>query len=121
MTLRYAELVGRYALEVTEELRVFIERAFVASAPVAEQGAVRAAALDEAAGAELELCADGTLVSRSGAQEFVRVRLPTTQLDDSGILFEKAPGVSVRLEIRDPETLIAHQAGKPAAWFRRVR
>jgi hypothetical protein len=121
VTARYAEMVGRYRLEVTSELRAFIERAFVESAPASHQAAVRAAALDEASGSELELHADGTLVSRSGAQEFVRVRLPTTELDDSGILFEKAPGVGVRLEIHDPDTLIAHQAGKPAARFRRQR
>lgn len=121
MTVFFAELVGRYRLEVTNELRAFIERTFVESAPAAQQAAVRAAALDEAAGSELELHADRTLVSRSGAQEFVRVRLPTTELDESGIVFEKAPGVSVRLEICDGETLVAHQAGKPAARFRRLR
>jgi hypothetical protein len=119
--LGWAALVGRYRLELDDELLAFIEHAFVRTVPVADQAAARSAALAEARGAELELYPDGTLVSRSGAAEFVRVRLDERELGPSGIVFDKAPGKRVRLESRDHETLVAHQVGQPPALFRRVR
>jgi hypothetical protein len=121
VTLGWEALVGRYRLELTNELRAFIERSFVASAPAAEQAALRRAALEEAATAELELYPDRTLVSRSGKTEFVRVHLGDADVDERGFVFEKAPAVSVRVELCDFDTLVARQTGKPPAVFRRTR
>jgi len=120
MKLRFSELVGRYRLEVTEELDAFIERVFVAPAPAGEQERVRADALDEARGSELEVLADGSLVSRSRGQEFFRVNVGDGDAFYDELTFEKAPGVSVRIEVRDRDTLVAHQPGRLTAVFRRV-
>lgn len=120
MSFRFSELVGRYRLEVTEELNAFIERVFVASAPAGEQATVRAEALDEARGSELEAFPDGTLVSRSRGQEFFRVNVGDADALYEELTFEKAPGVTVRIELRDRDTLVAHQPGRLTAVFRRV-
>jgi hypothetical protein len=40
------------------------------------------------------------------------------ELDE--LSFEKSAGVPVRLEMRDADTVIAHQAGKLTVVFRRV-
>src|SRR5688572_2782708 len=117
---RFSDLVGRYRLEVTEELLEFIERVFVDPAPPTEREAVRAEARDEAAGAELEALPDGTVVSRSRGQEFYRVKAEAGAGELEQLDFEKSAGVSVRLEMRDLETVIAHQAGKLTVVFRRV-
>ncbi len=120
MKLGWADLVGRFRLELDDGIRAFIELAFVAPAPPAEQAAVRNAALAEASAAELALYPDGTLVSRSGDAEFVRVRIPEGNFAANGIAFDKAHGKRVRLEIRDRTTLVAHQVGQPPASFRRA-
>jgi hypothetical protein len=53
VTFRFADLVGRYRLVVTDELREFVERAFVAPAPANERERIRGEAIDEAKRAEL--------------------------------------------------------------------
>jgi hypothetical protein len=120
MKFGFPDLVGRYRLEVTDELRGFIERVFVGSAPPTEREAVRAEALGEAAGSELEAYADGTLVSRSRGQEFYRVKVDPSAIDLAELAFEKSAGVSVKLEMRDHDTVGAHQAGKRTVVFRRA-
>jgi hypothetical protein len=115
----FRDLVGRYRLEVTDELRAFIERVFVDMAPASERGAVRDEALREALGSELEAYADGTLVSRSGGQEFFRVQVDRDVASLDELSFEKSAGVAVRLEMRDADTVIAHQSGKLTVVFRR--
>jgi hypothetical protein len=120
MKFRFQDLVGRYRLELTDELRAFIERVFVDVAPASERAAVREEALREATGSELEAYADGTLVSRSGGQEFFRVKVDPDGAELSELAFEKSAGVSVRLEMRDANTVIAHQAGKLTVLFRRA-
>jgi hypothetical protein len=117
---RFLDLVGRYRLEVTDELRAFIERVFVDPAPASERAAVREDALKEAAGAELEALPDGTLVSRSRGQEFFRVKVDPNAADLDELAFDKSAGVSVRLEMLDADTVIAHQAGKLTVVFRRA-
>lgn len=120
MKFHFRDLVGRYKLELTDELRAFIERVFVDLAPAADRAAVREEALHEAQGSELEAYADGTLVSRSHGQEFFRVKVDPNgaELDELG--FEKSGGAAVRLEMRDADTVVAHQAGKFTAVFRRA-
>jgi len=120
MKFRFSELVGRYRLDVTEEFGAFIERVFVEPAPLEEQAKVRAEALEEARSSEIEAFADGSLVSRSRGQEFFRVNVGDGDALRDDLTFEKAPGVSVRFELRDRNTLIAHQPGKLTAVFRRV-
>jgi hypothetical protein len=120
MNFRFSELVGRYRLEVTDELAAFIERVFVAPVPAGEQSMVRADALDEARGSELEALPDGSLVSRSRGQEFFRVNVGDGDALCDELTFEKAPGVTVRIEIRDRDTLVAPQPGRLTAVFRRV-
>jgi hypothetical protein len=117
---RFLDLVGRYRLEVTDDLRAFIERVFVDPAPASERAAVRQEALDEAAGSELEAYPDGTLVSRSRGQEFFRVKVDPAAAELEELGFDKSAGVAVRLEMRDPDTVIAHQAGKLTVVFRRA-
>jgi hypothetical protein len=117
---RFLDLVGRYRLEVTDELLAFMERLFVDAAPASERGRVRNDALLEATGAELEAYPDGTLVSRSGVQEFFRVKMDPNGAELDELSFEKSAGVPVRLEMRDADTVIAHQAGKLTVVFRRV-
>jgi hypothetical protein len=117
---RFSDLVGRYRLEVTGELRAFIERVLVDVAPASERGAVRNEALLEATGSELQAYPDGTLVSRSGDQEFFRVMVDRSGAELDELSFEKSTGVAVRLEMRDADTVIAHQAGKLTVVFRRV-
>lgn len=114
------DLVGRYRLVMSPELVTFIERAFVAAAPPADQERVRAEARSEAEQAELEIDAAGSIVSRAGDSEWYRITLSPWDEPRESVEFEKAPGQSVRLELHDRETLVAHQAGKPPAVFRRV-
>jgi len=120
MKFRFSELVGRYRLEVTEDFSAFIERVFVEPAPAEDQAKVRAEALDEARNSEIEASSDGSLVSRSRGQEFFRVNVGDGDALRDELTFEKAPGVTVRLELRDRDTLVAHQPGKLTAVFRRV-
>jgi hypothetical protein len=117
---RFQDLVGRYRLEVTGELRAFIERVFVDLAPASERAAVREEALHEATGSELEAYPDGTLVSRSGSQEFFRVKVDPNGAELDQLSFEKSPGASVRLEMLDADTVIANQSGKLTVVFRRA-
>lgn len=69
---RFSEMVGCYGLVVTNELLDFIERSFVAKAAETDRDVVRRAAHAEAYGATLELGADGSIVSRAGAEELFR-------------------------------------------------
>ncbi len=120
MPFRFQDLVGRYRLVLSDELRAFIERAFVAPAPAAEQADIRLEALREAALAELEIQADGTVISRAGAAEFYRVTLAVTDEVLHILAFDKAKGLPVTLSLRDADTLVAVQPNKPAAVFVRA-
>lgn len=119
MTFRFPDLVGRYGLLVSPELLSFVERAFVEPAPEAERAAIRAEARAEAAAAELEVQADGTLISRAGSVEFYRIRLAEVEGLLEQLVFEKAPGQGVVLRMLNVDTLIAVQVGKPDAVFSR--
>jgi len=119
MPFRFAQLVGNYRLVVSPELVAFVERAFVEPAPAGEQAAIRAQALAEAAAAELIIQADGTLISRAGAAEFHRIRVAPGSEQLEQLVFEKAPGQGVVLRLLDADTVVAVQAGKPDAIFRR--
>ncbi|HEV8244447.1 MAG TPA: hypothetical protein VGP93_01635 [Polyangiaceae bacterium] len=120
MKFRFKDLVGRYRLVVSAELLAFIERAFVQPAAETAREAVRAEALHEAEGAEFEITADGWAISRSHDQEFYRVPLRAEDREYDDLRFEKAPAVVVILTLRDRDTLLAEQEGKPIAEFRRV-
>jgi hypothetical protein len=119
MPFHFAELVGRYHLHVTDELVEFIEQAFVAPAPPGERERVRREALEEARAAELEIFADGTIVSRAGTREFYRVRTTPGVHTYERFEFEKAPGKPVSLVLEDSGRLFAHQPNKPIAEFGR--
>ena len=119
MPFRFAQLVGNYRLVVSAELLSFIEQVFVAPAPAAERAAIRAEALAEAASAAFIVQADGTLISRAGAVEFYRIQLSPVDGEVEELAFEKTPGQRVVLRMRDLNTLVAAQAGKPEAVFRR--
>jgi hypothetical protein len=119
MAFRFAQLVGSYRLVVSVELLAFIERAFVEPAPAAERAAIRAEALAEAAAAQLVIQADGTISSRAGAAEFYRIQVVAGEEEREQLVFEKAPGHGVVLRMLDADTLVATQAGKPDAVFRR--
>ena len=121
MTFRFAEVVGTYRLVITSELLVFIERTFVEPLPVAEREGARGEALAEANAAEIELTADGVFISRSGGQEFFRVRLELNLPDYDQLDFEKAPGERVSVRPLNKDTLLAIQPGRPPAEFRRVQ
>jgi hypothetical protein len=120
MLFRFRELVGRYSLVVSDELRDFIERAFVAPAAEPDRERIRQEALREAALAEVEIEADGTLISRAGAAEFYRLKLAVTDERLFSLAFEKAPGKAVSLSLRDVNTLVAVQPGQPEAVFVRA-
>jgi hypothetical protein len=112
-----SDWVGRYRLVISDDLLEFIEQAFVEPLPPAEQGAARARALHEARGSELEIRADGHVISRSHGEQLFCVELrPDTQLRGR-LSFEKAPGVTVVLECPEAGRLVAHQAGKPPVTF----
>lgn len=119
MVFRFAQLVGSYRLVVSAELVTFIERAFVEPAPAAEQAAIRAEALTEAGSAQLVIGADGTIISRAGVAEFYRIQLSRVEGQLEELTFEKAPGQRIVLRMKDGDTLVAVQAGKPDALFRR--
>lgn len=120
MPFRFAELVGRYRLVVSPELFAFVERTFVEPAPEPERAGIRAEALAEAAAAELVIEADGTVISRAGAEEFYRIRLEVVAGLVEELRFDKAPGQAVTLRLLEPETLLAIQPGKPNAVFARA-
>jgi hypothetical protein len=119
MPFRFAQLVGRYRLLVSDELLAFVERTFVDPAPPPERAAIRAEARAEAAAAELVIEPDGTVISRAGAAEFYRIRLDVQEGDINEVGFDKAPGQSVVLRLLDPDTLLAVQPGKPNVVFAR--
>ncbi len=112
-----SSFVGRYRLLVSDELLAFIERTFVEPAPETERERVRRQALAEAALAELEIEADGTVISRAGAEEFYRLRLPMANELVDTVAFEKAPGQPVTLRLHDANTLVAVQPHKPDTVF----
>lgn len=120
MTFQFSQLVGSYGLVVSPELLAFIERAFVVPAPAPERDAIRAEALAEAAAAQLVVEVDGTLISRAGAAEFYRIRLTPAAGQLEQLAFEKAPGQGVVLRMLDADTVVAAQAGRPDAVFRRL-
>jgi hypothetical protein len=125
MTFHFGEIVGRYRLVVSPELLEFVERAFVEPAPPAERDTVRAEALHEAAGAELEITPDGRVISRSHDQQFYCIALPgvETECEDRAyeeLRFEKGPSSPVSLRLVDGDTVHATQPGKPLAVFRRI-
>ena len=119
MTFRFAEIVGRYRLQISSALLAFIEQRFVEPAPPSQREQVRSEALAEARAAELVIEADGTLISRAGAQEFYRVRLGDTGGELSELSFDKAAGQSVRLLFSPPDTVTAFQTDKPQVTFTR--
>jgi len=119
MTFHFADLVGRYGLLVSPELLSFVERAFVEPAPEAERAAIRAEALAEAAAAELEVQANGTLISRAGAVELYRIQLSPVEGSLEQLVFEKAPDQGVVLRMLNADTVVAVQPGKPDAVFKR--
>ena len=119
MPFRFPELVGRYRLVVSAELLAFVERTFVEPAPEPERSRIRQEAWAEASAAELWIEPDGTVVSRAGTQEFYRIRLTIPEGLVDELVFDKAPGQSVRLSLRTADTVIALQAAKPPALFAR--
>lgn len=130
MTFRFADLVGRYRLVVTDALLEFVEQAFVEASPASDRERIRREALDEAERAELVIGSDGTIVSREGDDEFYRVKVPIDDGELDALHFEKpatAPNApsnlgeqEVVLVLTDPDRLVAHQPGKPPAEFRRI-
>lgn len=120
MSFRFADLVGRYRLVVTDALLEFIERAFVEAAPVVDRERVRREALDEAASSELLIAADGTIVSRAGVVEFYRIRVEASDAELEAFDFEKARGAPVTLVLAGSDRLFARQPNKPTAEFHRV-
>jgi hypothetical protein len=127
MSFRFAEVVGRYRLQLSDELLAFIEQRFVEPAPLWNRDRVRSEALAEALAAELVIEADGTVSSRAGEREFYRARLRHVDGEPSlvGLAlqyeFDKAPGVNVRLLFSAPNTLTAFQPDKPEMTFLRAR
>ena len=117
MPFSFESWVGRYRLLVSDELRAFIEEAFVAPAPASEREAVRAEALTEAAAAELEIQTGGTIISRAGDREFYRLRVAVPASPIDALRFGKAPGQSVVLTLDAPGRVLASQPGKPPAVF----
>jgi hypothetical protein len=111
---------GRFRAVSSPELLDFIERTFVLPAPEAAREEVRQEALAELTAAELELAAGDEVISRAGAQVWVRVDLPAHAAQAEEFTFEKAPGVTVRVERRGPDVLVAFQASKPTIEFRRI-
>lgn len=120
MKFKFAQLVGRYKLVVSNELLAFIEHAWVENAPLADRERVRREAQQEAHGAEIEIQADGTFISRSGEQEFYRVALSAYLGEHEQLCFEKAPGQRVCLSLLDANRVLAQQAGKPDSEFLRA-
>jgi hypothetical protein len=120
MRFQAEDIVGRYRLNVTDALLAFIERAFVEPAPESERARVRQAAVAEAVSAELVIDASGTLVSLAGNVELYRAALAIPDGPLEKIVFDKAPGQTVVLEMLDRDTLRATQTGKPTTSFRRV-
>lgn len=111
---------GSYRLVVSSDLLDFVERTFVEPAAAAERGAVRADALHEIEGAEISLEADGTLLSRSHGVELLRTRIPLDAFATSKVVFEKAPGLCVELELVEADIIIARHPGRPLMIFRRA-
>lgn len=121
MTFRFGEIVGRYRLLVSPELLEFIERAFVEPAALEQRDAIRAEALHEAAGSELEVTPDGHVISRSHEQQFYRIALPGLRdVEYEELCFEKGPSAPVSLRLVDKDTVRATQPGKPVVDFRRL-
>lgn len=121
MKRRAADLVGRYGLVVTHEHLVFIEEVLLATVQECDRDRARQQAIEEAERAELEILTDGTLASRAGDEEFLRVRLPPTSDAQGRFRFEKTPGAWVELTVSADGRLIATQPGRPTSVFvRRV-
>jgi hypothetical protein len=111
---------GRYRAVSSAELLEWIERTFVLPAAEPDRAAIRREALEELTLAELELVPGDQVVSRAGEQEWVRVQLPAGATQAASFTFDKAPGVTVRIERPSDDLLLAFQVGKPAIQFRRV-
>jgi len=119
MNFCHFELIGRYRLTISPDLLEFIERTFVATAPAASRAAVRAEALREAEGSELEISGDGTIVSRAHDLELFRTTVAPSVERVDAITFDKPTG-PVTLRMSDADTVVAHQPHKPLATFRRT-
>ncbi len=119
---RYAELVGRWRLRVTEEFREFVGRSVREHAPAHLAEAARREALHEAEGAEFELCADGRFVSRSHGVELLSAKVEVEREREPMrvLAFEKAPGQRVEMRLVDANEVRVLQAGKPEMAFERV-
>ena len=118
---RWDDLAGTYRLVVSSELLAYIERAFVRDNAPSERDAIRADALREAHGAEIEIAADGTFVSRSNGKELYRAQLTRDPGELAAAGFVKPSGDGVALELLDRDTLRALQPGKPPTEFRRLK
>jgi hypothetical protein len=106
--------VGKYRLDFTEELRAWYRAKIGAS--VNDPSALEAAMLEaeaEAATAEIEIAADGTIASRAGGTEFYRVPL---SIVGERAHFEKPPSTPIELE-RSADGILAHEMGKPTMRF----
>jgi hypothetical protein len=119
MTFRLVDLAGRYRLVVTADLREHIERTFVSRAPEGARDQVRAEALHEAEGSEIEITAEAVLISRSHGREFLRVTLGATSDAVQEVCFEKA-GSPARLRLIDRDTVVVWHADKPPTVFQRA-
>jgi len=111
---------GRYRPVSSAELLDWIERTFVLPAAEPQREQIRREALEELTLAELEFVPGDQVVSRAGEQEWVRVQLPAGATQATSFTFDKAPGVTVRIERPSDDRLVAFQAGKPAIEFRRI-
>jgi len=129
VTFRFADLVGRYRLVVTDALLEFVERAFVEPSSESDRERIRREAIEEAERAELLIDEDGTIVSRAGDDEFYRVKVPVDDRERDALHFEKpamapnAPNAGdqpVTLVLVDANRLVAHQPNKPVAEFQRI-
>jgi hypothetical protein len=117
---RYAELVGRWRLRVTEEFREFVARSVRERAPAYLAEAALREALHEAEGAEFELCADGRFVSRSHGVELLSAEVDVGREPMLVLAFEKAPGQRVEMRLVDANEVRVLQTGKPEMAFERV-
>jgi len=117
----YFELVGRWRLRLSPDFRAFVE-ARIQQQRLAEAAAeaALAAAWHEACGAEFELSADGTFISRSHGCELLRAAVAFDAGPMSALEFEKAPGATVRMLRSAPDVLLVQQPGTPDLCFDRV-
>jgi hypothetical protein len=122
MLFHYRDLVGSWKLCVTVEMRQFIDREVTSK--VDDPQRVREALAEahaEAEGAEFELLADGTFISRSSGVELLRVSVPVVLEAIDELSFEKAPGATVSMRLVTSDRVEVRQPGKPVMAFERIR